>query len=456
MKDELTLKIEPSESLAESIERFLAEIGDWIEQCKMELEDILPTDNHDQGTFSIGWRPYIIGRKDRDSLNFLKKLRDDIRIHHEETGLWKHGYWKKQEAHHGTEHFELFLGNLYGLDPGDEKTISQMVEAAEHFGNWSGKAPDCFSREQTLFYSFYFGTEFPKPEAEDIENNKPEHFRYVNICLYAYSMTGAKKYLALAERYGELWAEAITDHPSLPPTALGLKGPVYDAEGRKDFDEYVHDNPGLNLCNHVDRAENFLASSVPDSLLSLWRITGKYKFRAAAEILIDIIATQIRDHDAGCGVDLIRKYRDATGNLKYDNLILKAVRESSPYSFSNITIAHRADRETPGSEISGHTAGIGKRKDKPLWYEDGGKATHNPILLALAAEITYNKKLACRALDVARTYFKLARSVYPHGHEHGCSSRSVSAIARGNGRENNSGVVTAVLEPLVRKFHIEA
>ncbi len=453
MKDKITLRIEKSDSLRESIDGFLSELGSWIEQCKAELPDILPNDNHDQGTFSIGWRPCIIERQDKDSLSFLKKLRDDIKKHHEQNGLWKNGYWKVQEAHHGTEHFELFLVNLYRIDPGDGKTISQMKEAAEHFGNWSGNAPDCFSWEKNLFYSFHFGTETEEQKRENIEINKPEHFRYINICIYAYKMTGNKKYLSLADSYAEGWVDAITTHPSLLPTGLSEKGPVYDMKERTGFDDYILKYPELKVMDNVDRAENFLASDVPNTLLTLWKITGKSKFRAAADVLTDIISTQVRDYDAGCGVDLLRKYRNRTGNLKYDELILNAVREGTPYSFDTITIAHRAERQTCDSKISGHTVGIGKRKDKPVWYEDGKAAAHNPILLALAAEITYDSKLACRSLDIARTYFKLARTAYPHGHEHGCSSRSVSAIARGNGRENNSGVVTAVLEPLIAKFN---
>ena len=40
-----------------------------------------------------------------------------------------------QEAHHGTEHFELFLGMLYRLDPDDAATTAQLLDAAEHIVN---------------------------------------------------------------------------------------------------------------------------------------------------------------------------------------------------------------------------------------------------------------------------------------------------------------------------------
>jgi len=92
---------------------------------------------------------------------------------------------------------------------------------------------------------------------------------------------------------------------------------------------------------------------------------------------------------------------------------------------------------------------LGKRKDVPLWREDGELRRHNPILLALAAEVAADEHLATRAIDLARAYFALARRCFPHGREHGCSARTVSAIARGHGRENNAGMVTAALEPVL-------
>ena len=55
--------------------------------------------------------------------------------------------------------------------------------------------------------------------------------------------------------------------------------------------------------------------------------------------------------------------------------------------------------------------------------------------------------LHARAVDLARTYFLLARAAFPDGRDHGCSARSVSAIARGHGRENHAGMTTAVLGP---------
>ena len=79
--------------------------------------------------------------------------------------------------------------------------------------------------------------------------------------------------------------------------------------------------------------------------------------------------------------------------------------------------------------------------------QDGLPRRHNPIILSLAAEVLSDGELATRAVDLARTYFELARDTLPDGRSHGCAGNSVNAVARGHGRDNNAGMVTAVLAP---------
>lgn len=454
MEQRVKKTIEESASLSEAFERFLHSLGDWIAECRSDLADVLPIDGHDQATYTVAWNPHILARQDRESLEYLKDLRDQIRAHFEVSGAWKHGYWTMQEAHHGTEHYELFLGNLWQLDPSDQQTVAQMVDVAEHMGNWSAEVPDWFCWEKGLFHSFHFGADgIDEEEREAGSINSPEHFRCVNICLYAYRMTGEDRYLNLSRRFAQRWADALLDKATLLPVLLGDEGVLYSRDDHDDYYAHVEKHPESGLLDNVDRAENFLASGVPRSFLDLWQITGNPAFRRAAEVIIDVVSTQIKDHDAGCGVDVMRRYRDRTGDFKYDDLVVRTVEDLAPYSFQEVAFEPHTRRTTDESTISGHTVGIGKRADKPYWYEDGSEARHNPILLSLAAEIADDRQLALRSLDSARTYFDLAREVYDHGHRHGCGSQSVSAIARGNGRENNSGMVTAVLEPLMRRYY---
>jgi hypothetical protein len=178
----------------------------------------------------------------------------------------------------------------------------------------------------------------------------------------------------------------------------------------------------------------------------LWALTGEGRFRRAAERLLDVVATQVGDPDAGPGADAIRAYRRATGDTRYDKAVVSLLRDVDPHAIKEI-----------GMETSQHVQpwprGIGKRGDMPRWFEDGTARRVNPITLAVAAEIAMDKGLATCALDLARTYLILARATrLPDGRHHGCAASTVSAIARGHGRDNHAGMTTAVLEPLMQVF----
>ena len=133
-----------SPDLATACERFLDELRQWADACIAELADEPALDGHDQGTFTVGWAALIEARGCRPALDFMKKLRDKAKAHFDATGLWKHGTWRMMDVHHGTEHFELFLGTLWRLDPADPVTIEQVTDAAEHMGNWSPDVPAWF------------------------------------------------------------------------------------------------------------------------------------------------------------------------------------------------------------------------------------------------------------------------------------------------------------------------
>jgi hypothetical protein len=193
--------------------------------------------------------------------------------------------------------------------------------------------------------------------------------------------------------------------------------------------------------NDIDRAENLLASSAVDVMLDLWQATGETRFRAATERLLDVCATQLHDPDAGAAADAIRAYRRETEDRRYDAVISAAVAPLNPFSVHTLGLQ-------PDVYRSVRPSGIGKRSDKPDWFEDGESRRHNPILLAVAAEIMQDSDLATAALDLGRTAFDLAREALPDGRHHGCAANTVSAIARGHGRENHAGMTTAVLGAL--------
>jgi len=154
-----SLIVEYSSNLRSACNRFLNDIGLWVSECIAEFGDEPPTEGHDQATYTTGWEPYLRTTSDAAPLQFMKDLRDRIARKFTDEGVWEHGYWKREETHHGTEHFELFIATLWRLDPDDSDTVSHFLDATEHLGNWSNEVPGWFNWGKGMFHSMYFGTD---------------------------------------------------------------------------------------------------------------------------------------------------------------------------------------------------------------------------------------------------------------------------------------------------------
>lgn len=238
--------------------------------------------------------------------------------------------------------------------------------------------------------------------------------------------------------YAREWADAILADERLP-LALTPTGVLYNFDGPDEavYRAFAGEVSGLDT--PVDRAENFLGSDAINTFLQLWKTTGDPRFRRATERLLDLLVTQLDDPDAGAAADALRAYRRWTGDSRYDELLLAPAHKGNPFVVSELSL-------DTDFRLGYRPSGVGKRSDMPRWLEDGAPRRHNPITLLAAAEIGGDERLATVAVDLARAYFLLARRAFPDGREHGCAARTVSAIARGHGRENHAGMTTAVLE----------
>lgn len=437
-----------SPDLPAALEAFLDDLGQWIDDCIGRYEHETPTKVHDQATYTTGWAPYLIARPDDRHKAFLLNLADKIRDRHIEADAWRHGYWRMQEAHHGTEHYELFLGTLLRLWP-DCEAGQQLLDASEHLGNWSDDVPAWFDWDTGCYLSTHFGTDGieSKPGSQ---LNIADHLRCVNMALRAYEISPESGYLHLIEAHLGAWADAINQGETLPMGMVDGK-PIYAFDKEMEDAYYSFAGMAPMMDNDVARAENLLCSDAPKTLLWAWERLGDKRYRQACKRLLDVLATQLDDPEAGAVSDVIRHYRRATGDTRYDQAILAAAAKLQPLNIERLTLAPNR-KQGGGTGRSHRAAGIGKRGDAPAWYENDEPRRHSPILLACAAELKQDANLAAAATDLARAYFKLGRQVYPDGRDHGCSSRSVSAIARGHGRDNHAGMTTAVLAPLQEAF----
>lgn len=442
--------IQRSKNLPDAYVRFGAEIAAWTRDAMAEFGGQEPTDVHDQATYTTSWAPYALATGDADVRRFMLDLRDRIAVHFETNGQWRHGYWRMQEAHHGTEHFELFLGALSDMAPGDTATAKQLDDAAEHLGNWSNEVPDWYDWDRHLYRSMWFGTDGLKHE-DRAALNVPDHLRCVNIALLAYRATSDERYLQLSVAYAGRWADAILARPELP-VGLDADGGVYALEGeaRESYRKVAgmaFSSEGKGLDSELDRAENFLASGVIKTFLELFERTQEERFLRAAERLLDELATQVSDPDAGAALADLRRYRRVTGRTRYDAALRSAAAALDPASIQELQL------ETP-PKVDVRPAGIGKRADMPRWLENGRPRRHAPVLLGLVAEMDGNEQWAREALDLGRAYLSLARQQFPHGRHHGCAARTISAVARGHGRDNHAGVITEVYAPLGSSFKL--
>ena len=438
-----TLPIHHSNSFAEARDLFLADVRAWVVDCIERYADATPTNVHDQGTFTTAWEPYIRLTGDEEALLFMQQSGRKIRDHFTDTDQWRHGYWRLQEAHHGTEHFELFHGSLLRLAPDDAASNAILLDAAEHFGNWNPDVAPWFDWDGGLFYSSFFGTDGLRQEP-GMELNIPDHLRCVSIALLAYQASPEQRYLDLATTHAGQWADVILAKESLP-IGLNRSGPIHKFSAEDEQVYYSFIGEGKAVQSDVDRAESFLSSNTTGALMALWTLTGETRFRSATERLLDPLSTQLKDASSGAASDAIRTYRRATGDHRYDQAVLDAVSEANSREVQSITL-------DPTKRYKDRPAGIGKRSDMPTWLEDDKPRQVNPITLSVAAEILEDEVVAIGALDLGRTYFELACQNFPDGREHGCAAQTVSAIARGHGRDNHAGVTTAVLGPLCEAF----
>lgn len=430
-------------NVEEACAHFHADIEHWINHCIELYGQEPPSDVHDQATYTTSWRSHLSQYQHQDAVGFLARLRDDISGHFQESGQWHHGYWKKAEAHHGTEHTELFLGSLIGILPDNRKTEQAITHVAEHVGNWCSDVPDWFNWNSGMFRSLWQGTEH-QTDTDGVSINVPDHLRLINISLLAYDATGEPRYLSFAEDAVGPWVRALISSKELP-VAISESGPVLQLDDREDGEYRAFAGQAPPLISDVDRAENFLASNGVWTFLKVWEHLQDDSVLQVSIKLLDVISRQLEDPDAGAASAVIRQYRSLVNDGRYDAVVLGA-------SQTRLTVPVRIlSVDTKPLNVR-RASGIGKRSDMPRYFEDGAPRMRTPLHLALAAEINDDEAMATQAVDLARSYFNLSRRVFPDGRSHGCAAQSVSAVARGHGRDNNAGMITAVLDPVKAHF----
>ncbi|WP_309386771.1 hypothetical protein [Cerasicoccus frondis] len=408
----------------------LRELRSWADDCIRRYENEPPLDTPDQAVYATGWLPLLYFEPAHHGARFLHKLRDLTARHFQSSEAWRHGYWRIADVTRGMQHFEIFLAQLARFDD-DVVTIGQLLDAAEHLGNWSEDVDPWYDAEKRIFPSHTFGAEgFNKDSSPEF--NTPEHFHCISLALAAYRINRSQRYAKWAIEYGGRWADAIIAGEMLP-VGLDENGAVYEPHIANDPRENLH------------RGEALLSAGAVEALLKLWNISADLRFRQAAEAIIDALMPELLDPDAGALAAAIRFYRRIAKSNRYDARVMQEFAHLIP---AGIEVIDLDVAPIFGSDV----LGIGKCSDQPHWKEDGQIRQHNPILIGLAAEVSNDPALATLALDFGTAYLSLAQRAFPDGREDSESARTVSAVARGHARDNGAGVVTEILVPLMARF----
>lgn len=394
---------------------------------------------HDHGTFAASWIEHLRLTGNPHLREFLTRLRGSCLQW--APGAFTHGYWPRQEAHHGPEHFIIFLARMWRMDPADAETAAALDDAAEHTGNWAHGVPHWYDYNRSRFISWSLGTEVVGEEAR-FAYQSPEHFKVLQMALVAHLATGNRRYLDLASGYADFWAGHILEG-AIPAVLF----PVNDPEQiERRYGERLGAERRLA---RPDVLERHVAAWSIDTFLDLFELVGERRYLDVARVMLEGLVRHVGDPYADPVAPLFSRYRRLSGDRGFDAALLLAI----PASHARQDPA-RSNTMVFDDGPAPHPMGLGRRRDAPRWgYRDpdGGlfeETGPSPAALMLRFELTGDEAAATRAFELAAARMGLALAAgLGHGWNHGCAGNTVHAVAFGHGRMPGAGAVMATLYP---------
>ena len=430
-----TTELTPATSINDGVRLLLDELAAWLDNA---LDRHLALDwqgIHDEATFVTAWAGYHAYTGDER----VKELALDLFAkwqHWAESNL-VHGYFPRQEVHHGTEHFIIFLDWLCRIAPERDDVAAALEDAAHHAGNWGDGAPDWYDPERNRYLSYDLGTVQTGCEGF----NFVDHMRMVHLAMAAWHATRGDRYLDLARAYARTWADAIVDSDDIP---LFLDPDLHtEAELEQLLQSFLKAAP--QQINGHARVENHVASGTPKALLDVWRATADDGCRRAALKLaracVPYLASPVAN-PAGHVLSLVLRAGADPASLGLDDNPFPDADAWRPLDGGSMTI-----RTEPGSPWCDS---LGYRFDLPAWQLRGSDNTPieerpAPGNLVLAWELSGREAYALDACTIALGRLRLARNTFRDGRHHGCTAQSIAATVRGHGRCWGIGDVSAVL-----------
>lgn len=423
-----------------------SEMNRWLKQSIMLDPPGPNAGGEDEANYALAWFPHYLITGNATVLQHFDTLKMALQRWVKRDCV--HGYEPKAEAHHGPEPFLLFLPRYIGLKPKDIEAINLLTDAAEHIGNWVPEVPPWYDYTRDTFIGYNIGTHFVTNK-EKHTYELAEHFRFIHIAIAAYRVTGEKRYLTWALRYGRKRAEQLISAPDPMPllwthNGEGLDEAAVDAKNLQGLVAGSHHVPGDPLAG----IEVLLASGAIYALGDLYLLSGEEVFKTAAKRIVEPLGPSLNDPYNDPAAAALSYYRWTFNDTGYDDQIraeLKNLPDEMPELLALIF----------PQEIRRRELGVGKRADMAYWGEWSDDGSVRPIqepstaTLTLAYQVTGEITYAMRALRSAATRLSIGRRVLRGGREHADMGGAVCSVAAGHGRNWGQGAVTACYGPLL-------
>nr|MDO8113119.1 hypothetical protein [Candidatus Sigynarchaeota archaeon] len=402
---------------------------------------------HDEGTYLTSWREYYMHIRDPAVVDYARDMLG-------KADAWMKanlvdGYRPKAEVHHGVEHYIIFLAWIHELDPDEPVHARQLRDAAANIlSDVPGRA-SWYDPATIRFTSTHLGS-----RVVNVDNgvNIAEHLRIIRLAWLGLASGGNPELAAVIKHYATKWATQITESNTIPVylDEFSEKDPERRERNAALFDRVAESFVGAQPkeITRSTRSEIHVANGTPDLFLTLNEITGKRIFLDAAERIVEPILDELRvPHAHPIGELAWRLYKarrlpgiaDIAGQIRDQ---VDAIDGTAP-----ITLQFKAATRQYRKKYANT---IGMRKDMPL-VEIKARGTRktievpSPATFCLLYRLFHEKKHLQMSLEFARAVLLEARSCYPEGRDHGCSSRMVHSFCIGHGRNWGAGYTSTAL-----------
>ncbi|MBD3351014.1 MAG: hypothetical protein GF364_05960 [Candidatus Lokiarchaeota archaeon] len=437
-------RLKISSTKDEALDNLLQEMRSWLVESKKRHSFTKWKGIHDEGTYLTSWREYYLLTQDENVRDYAFERFDACKKWARRH--FRRGYWKKQEVHHGVEHFIIYLSWLLEVDPKHSEVMYQLKNAANHIVEKQKKKTPWYDNKNKRFRSVFLGCKRSGSEYLNVV----EHLRLVRLGWLGYKSGGNTALRDFIIEYSTEWANEILDNEKIP-LFLEKKGKETGMFS-KLFEKLYKTFVGAAPKSESDRArsEIHIANGSPALFIQLYKITKNIKFLDAAEKILKPLLSQLTYPYAHPLADLLY------GMYKFNRF------SSLPKIISKINYEKIYDDLNEGY-LEFHPK-VNWNQPKYSWLRDcvGMRADMAEVILynhekkklkKIPSPATFNliyrlnKNEICRliATEISKKVLECAREIHPDGRHHGCGSRTVSAYCVGHGRNWSAGYVSTAL-----------